>query len=408
MGLKKDFKREILKNGVTLLFEKRNLPLVSIAVAVKSGGINESSQEKGISHFIEHLLYKGTKKRTALQIAEEIEKRGGELNGFTEEEVTAYWCKMPSNHAEVGFDVLFDIIKNSTFPEEEFEKERKVIFEEIKMRKDNPQIYVLDKIQKFLYEPPLGEDLIGTYSTMNSITRNQILDRFQKVYVPENMIVSVVGDYDFEKLKLLVEKSFESSKFKDKVPSFKIVKKNECNTESRKGIDQANLIFAFHSPLSGKKESYATEVLMAHMAGGMSSRLFSEIREKRNLAYAVKGQVNIRKDYAYSLIYVGTSKENVKKIEKIILGEFKEASKSFSQKDLKIAKEQLIGNYRISMEDSEVQMTRLIFHELEGDASKFYDFEENVSKVTLDEVKKIASLVKEKSYSFFALLPDKK
>ncbi|MCR4327336.1 MAG: insulinase family protein [Nanoarchaeota archaeon] len=405
MGLKKDFKRVLLKNGLTILFEKRNLPLVSIGIAVKSGGINESSSEKGISHFIEHLLYKGTPKRNALQIAEEIEKRGGELNGFTEEEVTAYWCKIPSNHAETGFEVLFDMVKNPLFMEEEIEKERKVIFEEIKMRKDNPQLYVLDKIQNFLYDSPLGEDLIGTYETMNSIKREDILKRFRQIYHPNNIIISVVGDYDFGKLKRIVKKSFGNSK--GSVPKFRIKERNESKIEKRKGIDQANLIFAFHSPLANGKDSYAAEILMNYMAGGMSSRLFSEIREKRNLAYAVKGQVNIRRDYSYSVVYVGSSGKNVGEIKKIILEEFKKASKNFTSENLKRAKEQLIGNYRISMEDSEVQMTRLIFHELEGDASKFYDFEKNISKVKLSEVQKLASKVKEGNYSFFALVPDK-
>ncbi|MDP3965967.1 MAG: pitrilysin family protein [archaeon] len=404
MDLKKSFKRIVLKNGLTILFEKRNLPLVSIGVAVKSGGINEKSSEKGISHFIEHLLYKGTSKRDALHIAEEIEKRGGELNGFTEEEITAYWCKIPSNHVETGFDVLFDMVKNPLFLEEEIEKERKVIFEEIKMRKDSPQTYVLDKIQSFLYEAPLGETLIGTFKTMDSISREDLLKRFKEVYAPNNMIISIVGNYNFEKLKQIVEKSFGNSK--GKVPSFKIIKKNESKIEKRKGIDQANLVFAFHSPLSGEKDSYASEILMSYLAGGMSSKLFSEIREKRNLAYAVKGQVNIRKDYSYSLIYIGTSKDKIEEIKKIILDEFKKVSEEFSESDLLQAKEQLIGNYRISMEDSEVQMTRLLFHEMEGDASKFYDFEENVSNVTLEEVKKLASKVKEGDYSLFALVPD--
>ncbi|PJE81399.1 hypothetical protein COU58_02870 [Candidatus Pacearchaeota archaeon CG10_big_fil_rev_8_21_14_0_10_32_42] len=405
MDLKKAFRRAVLKNGITLLFEKRNLPLISIGVAVKSGGINEASSEKGISHFIEHLLYKGTPKRNAFQIAEEIEKRGGELNGFTEEELTAYWCKIPSNQAEVGFDVLFDMVKNPLFSNEEIEKERKVIFEEIKMRKDNPQIYVLDKIQQFLYDAPLGKDLIGTYKTMSSITREDILRRFKEVYTPNNMILSVVGDYDFEKLKNLVEKNFGNNR--GNVQNFKIKRKNESRIEKRKGIDQANLIFAFHSPLANKKDSYAAEVLMSYMSGGMSSKLFTEIREKRNLAYAVKGQVNVRKDYSYSMIYVGTSGENIKEIKKIILEEFKKVSENFNEGNLKQAKEQLIGRYRISMEDSEVQMTRLLFQELEGDASKFYNFEENVSKVSLKEVKKLASEVKEGNYSFFALVPDK-
>ena len=159
------FKRKVLSSGMTVLFEKRDLPIVSVGFAVRNGGVNESAEEKGISHFIEHLLYKGTKKRKALDITSEIEKNGGELNGFTDEEITAYFCKMPSKNLNIALDVLTDIIKNSVFDEKELEKERKVIFEEIKMRRDNPRIYVIDKIEESLYEEPFGSSLIGTEKT---------------------------------------------------------------------------------------------------------------------------------------------------------------------------------------------------------------------------------------------------
>jgi predicted Zn-dependent peptidase len=401
--MKNNFERRILKNGLTVIFEKRNIPVVSMAFAVKSGGINESLEEKGISHFIEHMLYKGTKNKTAREIAQEIEKHGGEINGFTSEEVTAFYCKLPSKYADIGLDVLSDIMKNSLFSEKEMEKERKVIFEEIKMRRDNPQIYVFDKIQTLLYKNPFGSDLIGTSKSMNSIDRKKILKRFEETYVPENMILSVVGNYDFNKLVNFCEKNFEKKKSKKK--NYKIIKKNGLKIEKRRGIDQANLIFAFHTPLAGDKRSYAAEVLISLMAGGMSSRLFSEIREKRNLAYGIKGHTNISKDYSYSLIYVGTTKDKVHQVKELILKEFEKISKSLTNEELMETKNQLIGNYQISMEDSQTQMVNLLISEIEGDASKFYDFEENISKVKLEEVKQLASKVRGKNYSFFALLP---
>ena len=147
MGFK--FKRKILSNGLTLIFEKRNVPVVAIAFAVRNGGINELAEEKGISHFIEHMLYKGTPKRDAKQIGEAIERNGGELNGFTSEEITAFWCKMPSESIDVGLDVLCDMIKSPLFDKTELEKERKVIFEEIKMYKDNPRLHIFDEIHKY-------------------------------------------------------------------------------------------------------------------------------------------------------------------------------------------------------------------------------------------------------------------
>lgn len=402
--MKNNFKRKVLKNGMTVIFEKRDVPVVSCAIAVRNGGINEKLEEKGISHFIEHMMYKGTNSRNAFQIAEEIEKNGGELNGFTSEEVTAYWCRMPSKHVNVALEVLTDIIKNSLFDEKEMEKERKVIFEEIKMRKDIPRVYVFDKVQRFLYGDPLGADLIGTHETMNAINREKLVKKFKEIYTPNNMILTVVGDYDFEKLVSFAEKNFGNEK--GEVPQFKVKELNDSVIETRKGIDQANLVFAFHLPLSKDPLSPAAEVLMTLMGGGMSSRLFSEIREKRNMAYTVKGEVSIAKDYSYGLVYVGTTKENVSKVKKIILDEFKRASKDLTEEELKQVKEQLIGNYQISMEDSQTQMTSLLLKEIEGDSSKFYDFEKEISRVKLADVKKLASNIKEGKYSFVALVPE--
>src|SRR3989344_2995410 len=130
--MKVNFYRKVLSNGMTVILEKRNLPIVSVAFAVRNGGINEKEEEKGISHFIEHMLYKGTPSRNAKRIGEEIEKNGGELNGFTSEEITAYWCKMPSKHLDIALNVLSDMVQNPLFDEKELEKERLVIFEEIK------------------------------------------------------------------------------------------------------------------------------------------------------------------------------------------------------------------------------------------------------------------------------------
>ncbi len=171
--MRKDFHRKVLKNGMTLIFEKRDIPVVSVAFAVRNGGINELAEEKGISHFIEHLLYKGTPTRSAKKIAEEIEKNGGRLNGFTSETITAFLCKMPSKHLNVALEVLGDLVKNPLFDEKELEKERKVIFEEIKMCHDDPMHHVFNGIHKTLYEEPFGIPLIGTYETMNSIDRKK-------------------------------------------------------------------------------------------------------------------------------------------------------------------------------------------------------------------------------------------
>ena len=386
---------------MVVLFEKRDIPVVCVAFAVRQGGINESEDEKGISHFIEHMLYKGTPTRNAKKIADEIEGNGGELNGFTDETITAYWCKMPSKHLNLALNVLSDMVKNSVFDKKELEKERKVIFEEIKMRKDSPRIYVLDKIQNYLYKGTLGMNLIGTYDTMNSINREQVLEKFKQVYQPNNLILGVVGDADFKEIVEFAEKNF--GRKKGSIRKQKISIRNESKFEKRKGIDQANLIFAYHVPVAGNKKSYAAMVLGTLMAGGMSSRLFTEIREKRNLAYAVKGDSDINKFFAHNLIYVGTTAENVKKIKKIILEEFKKVSEGLTERELNQIKEQLIGNYQIYMEDSQMQLVNLLLYEMDGNAGEFYNFVKNITDVKLKDVKDLAKI---KNYSFFALVPE--
>ncbi len=399
--MKPEFYRKVLDNGMTILFEKRNVPVVSVAIAARCGGMHEEEHEKGISHFIEHMMYKGTKKRTNKQIAEDIEKRGGDLNGFTDNLITAYWCKMPSKHLGIALEVLTDMVKNSLFDSKEMEKERKVIFEEIKMRKDNPRVYVMDKIHSFLYEKPFGVNIIGTYESMSSITREKMLKRFKETYAPDKLILAVVGNAEFSEIVDFAGKNFRGEK--GKIKTIKAIPKNEIKTEKRKGVDQANLVFAYHVPVSKDKKSHAAIVLNTLMADGMSSRLFSEIREKRNLAYAVKGDSEITNEYAYNVIYVGTTAEKVDEVKKIILKEFKEVSKKLTEKELRQVKEQITGNYQISMEDSQSQLVNLLVYEMDGDSGKFYEFEKDINSVKLEDVKKLADI---RNYSFFALLPE--
>jgi len=397
------FYRKVLKNGMTVILEKRDLPIISCAFAVRSGAVDEKEEEKGISHFIEHMLYKGTPKRNSTKIAQDIENNGGQLNGFTSETVVAYWAKMPSDKLDIALDVLSDLVKNPLFDKEEFEKERKVIFEEIKMYKDNPRMYIFEKIKEELYGKPFGMNIAGTFETMNSVTKEKMVEYFKKVYTANNMILCVVGDADFDYLVDFAEKNFPSTSSNISRPKISI--KNSFKIESRKGIDQANLVFAYHVPVVADQKNYSAQVLSGVLAGGMSSRLFIEIREKRNLAYAVKADSDIEKDFAYNLIYVGTMKENVEKVKKLILDEFAKVSKDLNKKELDEVKEKIIGNFKIDMEDSQSQMVHLLASEINGNAKEFYNYENKIKSVKLEDVKELAKNAI-KGYSFFALVPE--
>jgi len=395
------FLRKKLKNGITVIMEKRESPVVAFSIANRFGASSEDSNIKGIAQFIEHLLFTGTETRTHEDISREIEKKGGILNAFTSHEVTSFWFKLPKEHLFAGMDILIDMLNNPTFDEEKFNKEKKVILEEIKMYKDDPQRAVFELIEKAMYEKPFGDLVIGNEKTVSSLQRDFVRKFFKDNYFSENFFVTVVGDADFDKVCDYIEKNFE--KRSGKIDRKKIKLKHSRLVEKREGVDQANFIMGMHAPLMTEKEHSTLDVLDAYLASGMSSRLFLEIREKRGLAYTVKGDVTAEKSYAHYLIYAGTTKEKVDEVEKIIVEEFKKINE-MNEKQLEESKERLIGLKKVSSEESVGVMNSLIFYEIADKAENYYKFEEKIRKVTLREVKDLAKKII-KNYSVAAILP---
>ena len=395
----KNFLRKRLKNGMIVVMEKRELPVVSFSITNMYGAGMEGSKIKGISHFIEHLVFTGTETRTHEDISREIEKKGGILNAFTSHELTSFWFKLPSKHVFAGLDIIADMLLNPTFEKEKFEKEKKVILEEIKMYHDNPQRFIHDKIEENLYQKPFGEGVIGSDETILALKRDFVFEHFKENYSPQNYIVAIVGDADFEKVCAYLEKAFGSSGKKS--TRINVKERNVSSVEMRAGIDQAHFIFGMHAPLPGTKEFYALEVLDAYLANGMSSKLFLEIREKRGLAYAVKSSINSEKDYSYYSIYVGTTKDKIDEVKKIILEEFGNV-KNMTAKDLAEAKERVIGLKKVSSEEGTNVMSDLIFYELCGNAEDYYKYEKNIGAVTLSDVKKRANV---KNFSTAVIRP---
>ncbi len=394
-----NFQRRKLKNGITVIYEKRDLPIVSFSITNKFGASSETSDIKGIAHFIEHLVFTGTKTRTHEDISREIEKKGGILNAFTSHDVTSFWFKLPSKHLFAGLDILSDMLNNPTFNEEKFEKEKKVIIEEIKMYHDNPQRFIMDKIEENLFAPPLGDGVIGSEKTINSLSRNFVFDYFQKNYSPENYIVSIVGSADLDKVCDFLEKNFKPKKVSLKIS--KIEKHNKDTVEERPGIDQAHFVFAMHAPPITEKEHYALQVLDAYLASGMSSKLFLKIREERGLAYNVSSSISAEKNYSYYAIYAGTTKPAIPEIKKIILEELKNISK-MTESNLKESKERLIGLKNVLSEESASVLNELMYSELVNKAEDYYEYENKINSVTLDQVKKFSNI---KSFSTASIIP---
>jgi len=398
MAKEVQFHRKVLDNGVTVIFERRKTPVVTVASSVKFGAQFESDKIKGISHFLEHLVFKGTRKRSVSEIPQEIESKGGILNAFTAEEITCFWNKMPTKYFNIGADVSRDLVLNPIFEAEALERERKVILEEIKMYHDNPSTYVLEKIKEMLYENPFGSSIAGDAKTVSGLSRQRVIDLFKNIYSSNNMIFSVVGDVDWEEV-LSEAKKFP--KTKKEIRSLNIVGRNGEFIDKRKGIDQAHEVMGFHMPTLVDKNRYAAEVFDGILGGGMSSRLFQEVREKRGLCYAVKSNLEQSRDYSYELIYVGTVKEKIKEVREIVLREIKKL-KDLKQTDLSEAKERLIGLREISKEKCDSTMIDLLQEEIGGDAENYYNYEEGIGMVKLKEVQDLSNL---KGFSFVALVP---
>jgi predicted Zn-dependent peptidase len=395
-----EFNKKILSNGMTVLHEKREVPVSTVMLATKYGGAHEPVKEKGMAHFIEHLCFKGTEKRSTKEIAESVEKVGGELNAFTHEEVTAYHVKLPSEHLEVAMDVLFDVFFNANFPESEIKKEANVICEEIKMYHDNPSAHTLEKIRAGLYEPPFGMFLAGSEENILGMTREQILERHRRVYAPDNAILCVVGDNNFEEVIEFAEK-FCVERVAEKTSVQKIVQKYSTGEEKRENLQQANLALGFHFPFSAEKERYAAEVFSTLLGRGMSSKLFTEVREKRGLVYGIRSDVDFGGAYGYMIIWAGTDPEKTKEVLAVCLKEFKDMA-NISEKELEEAKIQVVGNHKVGSECSNDTAVDLILEEVSGDARDYYNYEKKVGVVGLKEIKKLA----EKSdYSSFVLGP---
>ena len=395
------FLRKTLSNGMAVIMEQRDLPIVSLSISNKFGAAFEPSEIKGIAHLIEHLLFTGTKTRSHEDISREIEKKGGLLNAFTSHEVTSYWFKLPAEHLFSGLDILVDMLKNPVFNAEKFEKEKRVILEEIKMYHDDPHRNVFEQIEKNLYDKPFGELVIGSKETVSALKRDIVFEFFKKNYSPENYIVTIVGSADFKKVCEYLENQFK--KENKSPPEIKIKKINKETTEERPGIDQAHFIFAVHAPLKSSPEFPALEVLDAYLANGMSSRLFLEIREKRGLAYSVSSSISAEKNYSNYTIYTGTTKPSIPEIKKIILEEFKKIE-NMTEKDLQEAKQRVIGLQKVSSEESVSVMSELLFSELSGKAEDYYAQENKIKSITLPQVKSLAkSLIK--SYSSASIVP---
>lgn len=350
------FKKITFRNGLRLLYvPQKNTDLVTILVLVKTGSKYEKKEENGISHFLEHMVFKGTKKRPSpLAISEPLDSIGSAYNAFTSQELTGYWVKAESKHFNFILEIVSDIFLNPLLQEEEIEKEKKVIEEEINMIYDNPTMYI-DKLWfQLLYgDQPAGWPISGTKETVKAMTREKLLNYRNSQYVSKNTLVVVAGSVPFKDVLSKVKKYFGKIPNKDSRKKFEvkeIQKKPEILIHSRK-TDQVHICLGFRTFNLFDKRRYQLEVLSRILGGMMSSRLFLKIREEMALCYFISTIAHMDLDSGFLVTEAGLNTENLEKAIKAILKEYKELrEKEVSVKELKKAKENIVGKMILSLE----------------------------------------------------------
>lgn len=399
-----NIKVEQLDNGIPLLMENiKNINTASLGIFIKTGGKNELSGEEGISHFIEHLLFKGTEKRTAKELSEEIDNQGGMINAYTSVEKTAYYIQMTSNSLEVGIDILNDMFLNSTFTEENIERERNVIIEEIRMYEDIPEEVVHEENMSFAVSGVQGRSIAGTVEGLKKITREDIIKYFKDTYIPKNMVISIAGNFDFDKVYTQLNEGIGQLKDESKAREFN----GEMTINSGEKIikqetNQVHLCFNTKGVSNLDDNRVPVSVISNVLGGNMSSRLFQKIREERGLAYSVYSYSTSFDEGGLFTVYAGTTHENYNEVIDIIRNELKDIYENgITEKELQKAKNQFLSMVTFGLESSKGKMSRLAnSYLLHGEIKPIKDVIKEIEKVTLEDIKRVAKdIFDEKYYS---------
>jgi predicted Zn-dependent peptidase len=391
----RDIEIATLKNGVRVISEEMNhVRSVSLGVWIRTGSRRETSQENGISHFIEHMLFKGTKNRSAEEIARSVDSIGGGLDAFTAKEMVSYNTKVLDEHLPIAFDVLADMVRNPLFREEDIEKEKGVILEELKMDVDNPE-YLLHDIfsSNFYKDHPLGKPIIGSKDTIRGFDRGMIDSYFQRFYSPSNILITAAGNLNHAQLVDLARQHFEDLPVNGllapevaPIPHARLVFRNKTS------LEQTHLYMGVPAYPFPHELRFACYTLNTILGGGMSSRLFQNIREKQGLAYAVYSELSMYRDAGCMAIYAGTAVETCGKVIDSIVREFRELKENLvPAEELRRAKDNLKGSFMLGLESTSSRMGNLARQDLYF--QRFFTLDEmleSIEAVTAEQVQQIA------------------
>ena len=354
------YKKHVLENGLTIIGEE--IPYVksiSLGIWINAGSRIEDEEISGISHFIEHMLFKGTKNRTSKQIASEIDNLGGQINAFTSKECTCYYVKLLDSHIDIGIDILSDMILNSKFNEDDLDKERSVIIEELKMYEDSPEDLAYDLLTENIYKnDPLGMNIIGTEESLKKLNREKLLDYFNKYYVPNNSVIAISGNFNFNEIIHKIEEKFKGWKKRSVNIDIKKAEFKSCFLTKNKDIEQVNLAMSLEAvPLENDEEVYALAVINTVFGGSISSRLFQKIREEKGLVYSIYSSQSLYRKCGELGIFASMSNEHLEEVYESIIEEIKIMKKDYlTEQEIKESKEQLKGSYILGLESTSSRM----------------------------------------------------
>jgi predicted Zn-dependent peptidase len=367
---------------------------VSVGVWIGTGSRRETAEQNGVSHFIEHMLFKGTATRSAEDIARSVDSLGGNLDAFTGKELVCYNTKVLDEHLPVAMDILSDLVLNPAFREDDIEKEKGVILEEIKMDADNPDYLVHETFtSNFWKGHPLGRPILGTRETVKNLSRDVIAKYYGEIYTPENMLVTAAGNLSHERLVGLVGERFEKVKNGGPVPEeSKPATHAGIALKTKKDLEQVHVCLGVPCYPIPHEDRFICYVLNTVLGGGMSSRLFQNIRERQGLAYSVFSELSPYTDTGCLGVYAGTSLESAKQVVDCVLKEFSELKQELvPAEELRRAKDHLKGSLMLSLESTSSRMSNLARQQMHfGRFFSLDELVESIEKVTADEVQRVA------------------
>lgn len=394
--------------GFTLVTESiPHSPAISIGIWIPRGSRDEERKEAGITHFIEHLLFKGTKSRTAAEIAKEFDRIGGISDAFTTREYTCIYTKILKKDLINALDILSDIYINPLFDEGEIDKEKKVVLHEIKMVNDEPEEYIHDLLYQVMWEgSSLGNPILGYIDTISQITRDQVIRFFYDNYHRRPVIISASGNLDHKELENAINDKFKVTLGEEKQRTNSILKTGNKQLFKRKRLEQVHICLGFRSVSQSDPMRYAAYILNTVVGGGMSSRLFQKIREERGYAYSVYSFISCYSDTGVFGVYACTSSDLITKVLEIMAGEFKRLKDELVDEDeIESAKNQLKGHLLLGLESSENIMTKLGKNEIYfGRSISIEEINENIDRITSEEILKFSrEILKSENLSIAAI-----